>query len=111
MLRYGVMMKVSIINPLITGEQRYGRIFKDAGGRQAPLGVLYIAAILERDGHKLSFIDAEAEGITLDEIKKRIDDFKPDVVGYSASTVAFNKAVETASFIRKEFPSIISNIS
>ena len=49
-----------------------------------PLGLAYIASSLEKAGHKVKIIDAIAENLTKNEVKKKIIEFKP---GLSASPV------------------------
>ncbi len=41
-------MKVTLINPPITPQERYGSVVKEGGGHQAPLGICYIAAVLKK---------------------------------------------------------------
>lgn len=72
-----------------------------------PLGLAYIAAVLEKDGHEVAVIDALIEGfnqesrlgkhlirygLSDEELKKRIAEFSPDLVGVSClfSTQADN---------------------
>ncbi|PIN86226.1 B12-binding domain-containing radical SAM protein [Candidatus Woesearchaeota archaeon CG10_big_fil_rev_8_21_14_0_10_44_13] len=67
-------------------------------GCQPPLGLAYIAAVLENEAYGVKILDAVAEGfndevklnggfikygLSWDEIKERISDFKPDMVGVS----------------------------
>jgi len=65
-------MRVCFINPPITPEERYGNIAKDGGGKHAPLGICYIAAVLKKNKIPISIIDAEAEDISYGDILKRI---------------------------------------
>jgi len=63
-----------------------------------PLGLGYIAATLEREGYDVSLVDCPSEGygttidigkdrivygLSADEIRKRIEDYRPDAVGIS----------------------------
>ncbi|MEJ2744648.1 MAG: cobalamin-dependent protein, partial [bacterium] len=72
-------MKVQLIYPpLVPGEKpRYGL---------QPLGVLYLATYLQRHGVEASVIDGEIEGLTVDEIVRRIAASETDLVGISAMT-------------------------
>ena len=51
-----------------------------------PLGVLYIAAVLRRDGFDVDVIDADVDGLTIEEMVGRILARKPDLVGLSLMT-------------------------
>lgn len=93
-------MKVTLINPPITSEERYGSIFKEGGGRQAPLGICYIAAVLRQNNISVSIIDAEAENLSYEQIIKRLED--TNFVGITSTTVAFHRSLKLAKKI-KEF--------
>ena len=45
------------------------------------LSLLYVAGILEKTGCEVLFLDAHAEGLTLEETVQRLQDFGPDYVG------------------------------
>ena len=53
------------------------------------LSLLYVAGILERAGCEVLFIDAHAEGLTLEETVTRLKTFGPDYVGYTITTYLF----------------------
>lgn len=99
-------MKICLINPPQILKKQYGKpyVFQ-------PLGVLYIAAVLEKK-HNVAVVDATVEGwrnsnetndiyylgLSHDALKKRIEEIKPRVVGISVtfsvnSESAFNVAV------------------
>lgn len=57
-----------------------------------PIGLAYVAAALEIDGHQVEIIDGEANDLTPDEVLRKIEAAKPDVVGAGATTVDFEYA-------------------
>lgn len=63
-----------------------------------PLGIAYVAAALEKDGHQVEIIDGEADDLTPSALVKRIEASQPDIVGVGATTVDF----EDANLILKE---------
>ena len=91
-------IKVTLINPPITPEERYGKVVKEAGGKQAPLGLCYLAAVLRKNDIDVSIIDAEAENLINDEIIERMGDC--DIVGITSTTVAFHRALGLARDIQ-----------
>ena len=93
-------MRVCLINPPITPKERYGNIAKDGGGKQAPLGICYLAAVLKKNKIPVSIIDAEAENLSYGGILKRIKIFRCNFVGITSTTVAFSKALELAKKIK-----------
>ncbi|MDD5449441.1 MAG: radical SAM protein [Candidatus Omnitrophica bacterium] len=99
-------MKIILINPPISTVERYGRDIGDIAGHQAPLGLCYLAGFLEKYGFEVSFIDAQAEGLSNREIRKKISSFKPDAVGITSTTVAFHRAKSLATDIKLSKPDI-----
>jgi radical SAM superfamily enzyme YgiQ (UPF0313 family) len=71
-----------------------------------PLGFAYIAAAAEKKGHTVIIIDAEAENINIDEVISRVSEFKPDIIGFTATSPTFGLTTEFAQKIRTVFPSI-----
>ena len=57
-----------------------------------PMGLLYVAAALEEEGHQVEIVDGEADDMTPDMILRRIEVSKPDIVGAGATTVDFEYA-------------------
>lgn len=94
-------MQLTLINPPITPQERYGSSIGASGGRHAPLGICYLAAFLEKNGIDVEIIDAEAEGLEYSNIISRIKKFKSDVVGITSTTVAFHRALELANKIKE----------
>jgi len=100
-------LRVSLIYPGISVAERYGVDIGDIGGRQAPLGLLGLAAYLRQQTHELQFIDAEAEGLTDDEVIRRLQEFSPAVAGISLTTVAFPNARRLAEKIKENLPELL----
>ncbi len=96
-------MKISLVYPYVSVSERYGADIGDIGGRQAPLGILYLSSFLKRKGHEIQLIDAEAERLSDETLLKRLEDFHPDCVGISITTVAYGNSIRIAGLIRKKF--------
>lgn len=103
-------VKVSIIYPPISREERFGTSLGHSGGRQIPLGIFYLAAYVRKHGHTVQVIDAEAENLTTDGCVKKITSFAPDVLGISSTTVAFHRAIELAKAYRAAHPDVFTVI-
>jgi len=100
---------VLLINPPITKAQRegpLGLIFKNLYFNSPPLGIATIAAVLERDGHRVGLLDAAVEEITLEETIERVRKFAPEVIGVTSTTNFSCNAIELAEKIRESFPGI-----
>ncbi len=82
-----------------------------------PVGLLSIAAVLREKGHDVNFIDATIEGyrnereikkglfefgLGWDELEKRMDEIKPEIVGIQSSlTSYFGQAAKVARLAKK----------
>ena len=60
-----------------------------AGVQFPPLPLLYVATVLKEDGHDVEVLDAAGEGVSFDEVKRRIPDF--DAVFLISATMSFNE--------------------
>lgn len=97
-------LKVSLIYPGISVTERYGRDIGDIGGKQAPLGLLYLSSFLRQNGFQTQVIDAEALKLSDNAILEQLADFSPDAVAISMTTVAFRNSVSLAGKFHLEFP-------
>lgn len=66
-----------------------------------PLGLAYLAAMLEQENYNVKIIDANALGLSNDQILKEIREFKPKVIGLSAVTPTINQVHELAVSIKR----------
>ena len=74
--------------------------FKQVIDIYQPLGLAYIAAVLEKAGYEVGIIDAKVEKLSFEAIIKRVADFKPQIIGLSSSTPDFCVTVALAKQIR-----------
>ena len=80
----GQMPKVLLVNPLLLYPRKniWGRISSPG----IPLGLLYLAAYLRRDGFEVTVIDAHRENIRASRLGPRLPDRSPDLVGVTGYT-------------------------
>jgi len=71
------------------------------------LGINYVAAMLEKAGYDVKFIDSMASGLTAQQTKKAIMDYGPDIVGITAMTVTFLGALEAAKIAKECGASVV----
>lgn len=114
-------MRICLINPPnITHSRGGGSVVYEVF---EPIGLGYIASVLEKNGHEVSILDALAlgwkkyskidgatlVGLSYDEIAHQISAVEPDVVGISALFDSEVKsALFTAAAVKKVNPNIIS---
>lgn len=97
-------MRILLINPPAENEiiANVPRIVTDEKGCYPQLGILYIAAYLEKyTGHHVEVLDAQVEKISYDEIEKIINSRKPDIVGITALTFTFIDVIKTVETVKR----------
>lgn len=100
-------MKVLLINPPRTHEVigNNPTIIEEERGFNPPLGLLYIAAYLEKHSpHKVAVIDCQVEGLSYDDLRMRAAQFAPDVAGLTAMTMTLIDVLKAASVVREAAP-------
>jgi len=75
-------------------------------GLYPPLGLLYIAAVLEQEGHKAQVLDSQALNLTTQETKDEIKKAKPALVGITAMTPTVKGAFEAARLSKEVYPDV-----
>jgi anaerobic magnesium-protoporphyrin IX monomethyl ester cyclase len=56
------------------------------GSSMPPLGLLYIAAVLEKEGHEVRIVPADVLALSWDQIAKEIHEFEADLIGVTSTT-------------------------
>ena len=93
-------MKISLISP-----PDFGSKYREFLGMIVPpLGLAYIAAVLEQHGYKVSIIDSPALNLTYKDIAKIVYKEKPDIVGIQALTPTIYNAFNVAKLVKKVLP-------
>lgn len=72
-----------------------------------PLGLTYLAAVLEREGIHVGIVDG-SRGLSLIEVMGELRAYEPDIVGISCTTPTFLDAIELAKAVRQAFPQIVT---
>jgi anaerobic magnesium-protoporphyrin IX monomethyl ester cyclase len=78
--------------------------YKFIGLVAPPLGISYIAAVLEKNSVDVSIIDASAMEMDWYELGKEIEKISPDVVAITALTPTIEQALETAKIAKSILP-------
>ncbi|UCH89710.1 MAG: cobalamin-dependent protein [Thermoplasmata archaeon] len=97
------MSKVLLINPA-EFETKYTKAPSLNRMVFPPLGLAYIAAVLEENGHKVSILDAPPLQIKEKQLMETVRKTKPDIVGIQAYTSAIYQAKTAAECIKQEYP-------
>jgi len=85
-------MRVTLVNAQVL----------DGNNVVPPLGLLYVAAVLEQAGHQVQVFDSDPE--FQDSMIREIKDFDPELIGLSFLTVGYQRAFKLIKALKKELP-------
>ncbi len=71
-----------------------------------PLGIAYIAALLEKNKFKVKIIDAFVLNMQWPQIEEAIREEKPKLVGVTSTTSTFREALQIARIAKKVVPNV-----
>jgi len=83
-------------------------IYRDvAYNASAPhLGVAYLAAVLRQQNHRVTVVDAQVEGISPEEFRRRVRSENPELVGFTAFTEQVEEAHRAAQMLKESNPDL-----
>jgi len=81
-------------------------IYRIAGINAPPLGLAWIAAVLEQHGHKVKIIDTPTLRVTLKEFITEVKSWNPDLIGISLQTPTAPKGYRAILQLRRELPDV-----
>jgi magnesium-protoporphyrin IX monomethyl ester (oxidative) cyclase len=91
-------MNVALIFPNYAIREKFGE------PSDPPLGIAWIAAVLEAKAHRVGVLDGNAENLGLEEIRSRLAQMKPDVVGISCNySPLHHPTLQVAEMVKKAF--------
>ncbi|HNW94006.1 MAG TPA: radical SAM protein [bacterium] len=102
-------MRILLVNPpyhpdgYVSGRAR-GRFLKYVVNLIPPLGLLSLAAVLERDGHAVALHDAALAAAA--DVVRRARACRPELIGISATTPSLASARAVAGQLRAELPGV-----
>ena len=73
-----------------------------------PVGLGYLGAMLEKEGHTVNIYDACFENHTLKDVCRRILDFNPDIVAMTIYTAFSKMAVQISRLAKMLNPEVIT---
>jgi anaerobic magnesium-protoporphyrin IX monomethyl ester cyclase len=97
-------MKIILIRPDNQGNinTRLPESLNRRQGVLPPLGIAYIAAALEKAGHRVRILDVIAAGLTAEQLRRQINDFQPDLAGITIMTSTLFGGLEAAKIAKEE---------
>ena len=86
--------KIALVNPpLVT---RHPQL--------PPLGLMYLAAVLEQDGYEIKIIDCPVCKIDHGKLRSELSSFEPNLIGISSITPTINSALQSARVAKEACP-------
>lgn len=95
-------MKVLFVNPPQTASK-----YKFMGVIAPPLGIAYMAGVLQENNIDVEIVDASAEDMDFKDVEKELLKRKPDLVALTALTPTIGRALETAQVVKETLPDSI----
>ena len=75
------------------------------GKRLPPIGLMYVAAALEKAGFEVQMLDNYLMKKPIDEIKQLVTNLRPQIVGITCGSATYSRCIETAKAIKEVLPS------
>jgi len=75
-------------------------VYQVMGLRAPPLGLAWIASVLESRGHEVKIVDSPTLGLTIGDFIKILKSWSPDVVGLSSLTPTIRLAYKAARAVK-----------
>lgn len=95
------MAKVVLVNPPHPAELRYGHGIDKVAPILPSLGLLYVAAVLEKAGYQPIIADGILEGWTFEDTVRSVMAHEPEIIGITAWTSNFHRVQALCTEFRK----------
>ncbi len=97
---------VLLVNPAIDKEKKYGKLVSMLLTPSVPLSIVFLGSFLEKQGYGVQLFDEQIEWLTENRIQDIVNEFHPDVIGFTCTTPGMARAHEIAADIKKINPEI-----
>jgi anaerobic magnesium-protoporphyrin IX monomethyl ester cyclase len=95
------MIHVTLVNPPYpSGAHRHPPF--------TPLGLGYLAAVLEKNQYKVDVIDCQALRLSFEEVKSEIGKRQPDIVGITSTTLTYKSGLQVAKTAKQTCPKCLT---
>jgi radical SAM superfamily enzyme YgiQ (UPF0313 family) len=95
-----VKAHITLVNPpQTTGAPNSGFI---------PLGIGYLAAVLEENGYVVDVIDCQVQQYTSSDLESELIRLQPDVIGVTSTTLTYKSATEIVQAAKKACPNSLT---
>ena len=74
------------------------------GKRLPPIGLMYVAAALEKAGYEVQMLDNYLQNKPTSEIQQIVSKLNPQIIGITCGSATYHRCVETAKAIKEVLP-------
>jgi radical SAM superfamily enzyme YgiQ (UPF0313 family) len=90
-------VRIALVNPpILKGVYRHQLYL--------PIGLAYLAAVLEAKGHDVTVIDCPADNVSHDQLRERLASHEPLIVGITSMTPTIQSALQSARVAKEACP-------
>lgn len=93
-------MKILLINPPLHN------FLNECHSETTPLGLMYLAAVLEKNNYSVKILDAERLLLSWDDLKEKVILEKPDLIGIGGTSLSLPALCKTAEICSLILPNI-----
>ncbi len=72
------------------------------------MGMLVLAAVARTRGYRVHLVDAKQQGVSVDDVTRRIAALRPDYLGLSATTISVTNAARIAERVKALVPNVVT---
>lgn len=103
-----LIMKIALINPSYTPWTDETQFMKKVLGSMTPLGLLSLAsyALEHIEDIDIRIIDSSALSLDIPCVVKKLNEYEPQLIGFTMTTTAVNTVHEMASAIKQVMPQV-----
>lgn len=98
--------KTILVNPPLNPKEQAGSL-EDIANIILPLGIGYVAAVLKQNNFPIEIIDCVPLRISKEKLGEILLKKQPDVVGFTATIISIDHAIETVNYLKKILPKTI----
>ena len=78
------------------------------GSSMPPLGILYLTAVLEAEGHEVDVVPADVLNFSWEDVRRRIQDFGPGMVGVTTTTENRFESFRMVRLVKEVDPRVVT---
>jgi anaerobic magnesium-protoporphyrin IX monomethyl ester cyclase len=98
--------KILLVHPYVPMSLQYGTRYHWAGAVLPPLGILYVAGVLEQEGYEVHILDANAQAMETAAVLEHVKQLKPDVMGMTGTSLSYTENLRIAEGIKAWMPDL-----